>query len=66
MKGKLCRIEALLPGPSLAACGGMKETSSVDGGTLVWSLTGLIVAVVIGAMAYAVAIGLVNLPRIGV
>ena len=45
---------------------GMMETKSVDGGTLVWSLTGLVVAVVIGAMAYAVTIGLVNLPRIGV
>ena len=44
----------------------MKDVSSVDGNTLIWSLTGLIVALVLGAMAYAVAIGIENLPRIGV
>ena len=44
----------------------MKESSAVDGNTLIWSLTGLVVMLVLGAMAYAVAIGLENLPRIGV
>jgi hypothetical protein len=44
----------------------MRDASPVDGNTLIWSLTGLIVVVVLGAMAYAVAIGVVNLPRIGV
>jgi hypothetical protein len=44
----------------------MSDANPVDGNTLIWSLTGLIVAVVLGAMAYAVAIGVVNLPRIGV
>jgi hypothetical protein len=44
----------------------MRDASPVDGNTLIWSLTGLIVTVVLGAMAYAVAIGVVNLPRIGV
>ena len=53
-------------GPPFAEVEDMKEATSVDGNTLIWSLTGLIVAVVLGAMAYAVAIGVVNLPRIGV
>ena len=53
-------------GPSLAHAEDMRDATSVDGNTLIWSLTGLIVAVVLGAMAYAVAIGVVNLPRIGV
>jgi hypothetical protein len=44
----------------------MRDASPVDGNTLIWSLTGLIVVVVLGTMAYAVAIGVVNLPRIGV
>jgi hypothetical protein len=44
----------------------MKEASPVDGNTLIWSLTSLIVALVLGAMVYAVAIGIENLPRIGV
>jgi hypothetical protein len=53
-------------GPSLARVEDMKDASSVDGNTLIWSLTGLIVVLVLGAMAYAVAIGIENLPRIGV
>ena len=44
----------------------MKNSSSVDGSTLIWSLSSVIVALVLGAMVYAVAIGLENLPRIGV
>ena len=44
----------------------MQETRSVDGNTLIWSLSGLIIALVLGAMVYAVAIGIENLPRIGV
>jgi hypothetical protein len=44
----------------------MKNSSSVDGNTLIWSLSSLIVALVLGAMVYAVAIGLENLSRIGV
>jgi hypothetical protein len=44
----------------------MKNSSSVDGITLIWSLSSLIVALVLGAMVYAVAISLENLPRIGV
>jgi hypothetical protein len=36
------------------------------GDAVIKSLSGLIIALILGAMGYAVAIGLINLSRIGV
>jgi len=63
---KLHSVGGIFCGPSFARAEDMKEASSVDGNTLIWSLTSLIIALVLGAMAYALVIGIDNLPHIGV
>jgi hypothetical protein len=44
----------------------MQNTSPVDGNVFVWSLSGLVIALIVAAMLYAVGIGLSNIARIGV
>jgi hypothetical protein len=44
----------------------MQETPSVDGNVFVWSLSILVIALIVAAMLYAVGIGLENIGRIGV
>jgi len=46
---------------------GMQRTpSSADGNVFVWSLSGVVIALIVAAMLYAVGIGLNNITRIGV
>jgi hypothetical protein len=45
----------------------MQGTPSwADGKVFVWSLSGLVIALIVAAMLYAVGIGLNNITRIGV
>jgi len=44
----------------------MQETPPVDGNVFIWSLSILVIALVVAAMLYAVGIGLDNITRIGV
>jgi hypothetical protein len=39
---------------------------SADGNIFIWSLSGLVIALIVAAMLYAVGIGLNNITRIGV
>jgi hypothetical protein len=53
-------------GPLLAQGRGMQESPPVDGNVFVWSLSILVIALIVAAMLYAVGIGLENITRIGV
>jgi hypothetical protein len=44
----------------------MQETHPVDGNVFIWSLSILVIALIVAAMLYAVGIGLENITRIGV
>ena len=44
----------------------MQESPPVDGNVFIWSLSGLVIALIVAAMVYAVGIGLDNITRIGV
>ncbi len=44
----------------------MQETRPVDGNVFIWSLSLLVIALIVAAMLYAVGIGLENITRIGV
>jgi len=44
----------------------MQETRSVDGNVFIWSLSILVIGLIVAAMLYAVGIGLENITRIGV
>ena len=44
----------------------MQESPPVDGNAFVWSLSILVIALIVAAMLYAVGIGLENITRIGV
>jgi hypothetical protein len=44
----------------------MQKTPPVDGNVFVWSLSGVVIALIVAAMLYAVGIGLSNITRIGV
>ena len=59
-------VGTTLTGPPLAHCRGMQKTPSVDGKVFLWSLSGLVIALIVAAMLYAVGIGLNNITRIGV
>jgi hypothetical protein len=71
-RGPACGIrihatfETTPSGPLLAQCGGMQESPPIDGKVLVWSLSILVIALILAAMLYAVGIALENITRIGV
>jgi hypothetical protein len=44
----------------------MQESPPIDGKVLVWSLSILVIALILAAMLYAVGIALENITRIGV
>jgi len=44
----------------------MQETPPVDGNVFIWSLSILVISLILAAMLYAVGIGLENITRIGV
>ena len=59
-------FEVTLSGPLLAQSRGMQESPPVDGNVFIWSLSILVIALILAAMLYAVGIGLENITRIGV
>lgn len=44
----------------------MQKTPPVNGNVFVWALSGLVIALIVVAMLYAVGIGVSNITRIGV